>query len=189
MDVFETEAVCYCGAERAVVDPQHDGHVTVAEDVLQDDAGLDVDDVVLGQHRDSAGFVDPCGLECLPRAGAPAPLARFHWAQMPLEPHGAAGAEPPARRERTRASPPQCSLRRRTAATASAERSMRSWETGSAICPMGSQAAQQVPPAIPGPPAERAHPLTDGRPRPMTSSCHGATCAMFGVGRVSCVSA
>ena len=30
MDVFETEAVCYCGAERAVVDPQHDGHVTVA---------------------------------------------------------------------------------------------------------------------------------------------------------------
>ena len=29
-DVFETEAVCYCGAERAVVDPQHDGHVTVA---------------------------------------------------------------------------------------------------------------------------------------------------------------
>jgi hypothetical protein len=57
--------------------------------------GFDVDDVVLGQHRDSAGFVDPCGVECLPGAGAPAPLARFHWAQMPLEPHGAAGAEPP----------------------------------------------------------------------------------------------
>jgi hypothetical protein len=26
------------------------------------------------------------------------------------------------------------------------------------------------------------------RPPPMTSSCHGATCAMSGVGRVSCVS-
>src|SRR6478752_8051443 len=34
------------------------------------------------------------------RAGAPAPLARLHRALMPLEPHGAAGAEPPARRER-----------------------------------------------------------------------------------------
>ena len=44
------------------------------------------------------------------RAGASAPLARFHRALMPLEPHGAAGAEPPARRERRRAGPPQCRL-------------------------------------------------------------------------------
>jgi hypothetical protein len=44
------------------------------------------------------------------RAGAPAPLARFHRALMPLESHGAAGAEPPARRERRRASPPQWRL-------------------------------------------------------------------------------
>ena len=44
------------------------------------------------------------------RAGASAPLARFHGALMPLESHGAAGAEPPARRERRRASPPQCRL-------------------------------------------------------------------------------
>src|SRR6478736_9543321 len=27
---FRNRSGCYCGAERAVVDPQHDGHVTVA---------------------------------------------------------------------------------------------------------------------------------------------------------------
>src|SRR6476646_10552581 len=39
------------------------------------------------------------------RAGAPAPRARLHRAKMPLEPHGAAAAEPRRGGERRRASP------------------------------------------------------------------------------------
>ena len=72
-DVVEAEAVRDRRAERAVVDPQHDGHVgTVgagrrarSEHLVQHDPGLDVDHVVLGQHRDRAGVVDARRLQRL----------------------------------------------------------------------------------------------------------------------------
>ncbi len=75
--VFEAEALRDRRAERAVVHPQHDRHVgpvdlrqsARSEHLVQHDAGLDVDHVVLGQHRDRAGFVDAGGFQRLAQRG------------------------------------------------------------------------------------------------------------------------
>ena len=65
-NVLEPEPLRHRGSQRAVVDPQHHrnigpddlGHHPGPQHLAQHDPGLDVDHVVLGQHRHRAGVVD-----------------------------------------------------------------------------------------------------------------------------------